>query len=289
MALTVGQAFVKFLEGITVSDHFRDTVVPARKRSVFDDLTAAFPASSDLPFWRTELIGSVSKRTAVKPIYDIDLLAVFSDEKDAWKKYKNDSQAFLYRIRRSYDGYRTQQVGARGQAVRVFYKTFGHVDVAPVFSDGGGVYSLPSGAGGWINTAPVAATQWFKKKNADSEFKLSQLVRMLKHWNAAHSSRLSSFHLETMAASTFSSMGPRRRDSLHFFFERANGHLDVRDPGDQSGALSTYLGTSNRLEVLRSFDRAADQAHRAILAERDGNAEEAMRLWRIVLGPYFPT
>jgi hypothetical protein len=79
--------------------------------------------SSDLPFLQGRLIGSASKGTIVRPLDDIDVLATFSNEKNAWNKYCYDSQAFLYRIKRAYNGFVTAQVGARGQAIRVFFKS----------------------------------------------------------------------------------------------------------------------------------------------------------------------
>jgi len=206
----------------------------------------------------------------------------------AWDKYKNDSQAFLYRVRRAYDGLSTAQVGARGQAVRVFFQSGGHVDVAPVFSYGNDVYGLPAGNGRWINTAPTVANSWLATRNNDLNYNLVPLVRMLKKWNAAHSKRLQSFHLETIAGTVFGSLGSRRQDGLARFFEWAPKHLDVTDPGGQSGSLSSYLTWSTRQDVLASMKAAADRAVKANAAEASGNHAEARRLWGIVLGPMFP-
>lgn len=67
-------------------------------------------------------MGSAAKGTTVRPIDDIDVLAVFSNANGAWDSYRFDSQALLYRVRRAYSGLSTAQVGARGQAVRIFFK-----------------------------------------------------------------------------------------------------------------------------------------------------------------------
>jgi hypothetical protein len=91
-----------------------------------------------------------------------------------------------------------------------------------------------------------------------------------------------------MAGHTFATLSSNRRTALQKFFEWAGGHLDVYDPGGQSGSLSGYLSWSARGEVLRSFDTACGQATRAIDAEGAGNHEEAKRLWRIILGDSFP-
>jgi Second Messenger Oligonucleotide or Dinucleotide Synthetase domain len=288
MALTTYQAFEQFMTDITITDYQKASIVEGRRKSVIENLTAAFPSSSDLPFHEGRLIGSASKGTIVRPLDDIDVLAVFSNENDAWSKYRRDSQGFLYRIKRAYDGVETAQVGARGQAIRVFFQTGGHVDVAPVFLQSTGVYHLPSGDGSWILTSPFIANKWFADKNGELTYNLAPIVRLLKKWNAAHSRRLRSFHLETMAGHTFGSLSSNRRTALQKFFEWAGGHLDINDPGGRSGLLSGYLSGTARDDVRRSFDAAQDRATKAIAAEESGDHEEAKRLWRIVFGSSFP-
>jgi hypothetical protein len=234
-------------------------------------------------------MGSAAKGTIVRPIDDIDVLAVFSNVNNAWSRYQHDSQSFLYRIRKAYDGLSTAQVGARGQAVRIFFKNGGHVDVAPVFSHGNDIYGLPNGEGGWINTAPTVANGWFASRNAGLAYSLAPLVRMLKKWNLAHSKRMRSFHLETVAASVFKTLGTGRQNSLATFFEWAPAHLDVSDPGGQSGTLSGYLSWAGRQGVIDALGSAAERAQKAQSAETAGDHAEAKRLWRIILGDSFPT
>lgn len=65
------------------------------------------------------------------------------------------------RITGSYNGLETAQVGARGQAVRVFFQTGGHVDVAPVFSYGSDIYVLPNGSGG-CGRSPIVGPRGFR-------------------------------------------------------------------------------------------------------------------------------
>lgn len=289
MSSTTAQAFTSFLEDISATDDQKASFIPNRKASVDKDLTNGFPADCDMPYSRGILMGSAKKNTIIRPLDDIDVLAVFSNSGNAWSKYQWDSKSFLYRVRNVYDGYKTQQVGARGQAVRVFYETGGHVDVAPVFDAGSGIYKLPSGDGGWINTAPESANDWYAEQNKTLGFQLSPLVRLLKAWNRAHSRRFRSFHLETVAAHTFSTLGSNYRDALHKFFLWSPGHLDVADPGGQSGSLSSYLTWTTRQEITDSLKSAADRAQQALDAEARGDHSEAKRLWKIILGDAFPT
>lgn len=290
MALTTAQAFQEFLDAITITDYQKTSIVNQRRKGVEEDLRSAFPATSDLPLVDVKLMGSAAKGTIVRPIDDVDVLATFSNVNHAWQnKYRYDSKSFIYRVREAYDGYNVQQVGTRGQAVRVFYQGGGHVDIAPAFIQGDGVYHLPAGDGSWILTAPFLANDWFLKKNAELGYYLAPLVRMLKKWNGAHSRRLRSFHLETMAGHTFSSLSSNHRISLQKFFEWAGHQLYVSDPGGQSGLLNGYLNWPQEQEISQSFIAASDRALKAIDAESRGDHSEAKRLWKIVLGGSFPT
>ena len=206
-------------------------------------------------------MGSAAKGTIIRPIDDIDVLAVFSNEKGVWlSKYWNDSQAFIYRVRQAYAGTIIQQVGTRGQAVRVFFKTGGHVDVAPVFSQGNDVDWLPNGSGGWISTAPVVANRWFSTRNKDLGYHLAPIVHLLKAWNRAHSNRFRSFHLETVAATVFE-LGSDYRDALQKVDEWAPNFLDVNDPGGQGArSVPTSRGRPGRSSSALSAQRPNELA-----------------------------
>lgn len=289
MTLTTAQAFTEFLGGLTATEYQKTSIIEARKKTVDDRLSEKFLATSDLPYLEGILIGSAKKGTIIRPFDDIDVLAVFSNSKSAWDKYRWDSKSFIYRIRDAYAGLSVQQVGTRGQAIRVFYQTGGHVDVAPVFSAGNGVYKLPNGAGGWIDTAPTIANQWFSTKNQKLNYHLAPVVRLAKSWNRAHSHWMRSFHLETVAGAMFISLGSNYREALQKYFESAPSNLHVNDPGGQSGDLYNYLSYSGQQSLLQALSAAAERAKRATDAEERGDHYEAKRLWRIILGDDFPT
>lgn len=135
------------------------------------------------------------------------MLAVFSNENGAYDKYRWDSRKFLYRVREALDGYQIETVGARGQAVRLFYQSAPHVDIAPVFSYTGGGYALPAGDGTWITAGPDTHKTWFNKRNEELGHNLKPFVKILKRWNRVHSEHLKSFHLEVVAANFFSQLG----------------------------------------------------------------------------------
>lgn len=285
---TTAQAFAQFLDGLTATEYQKTSIIEARKKTVDERLFEKFPSTSDMPYGKGILMGSAAKGTIIRPFDDIDVLAVFSNAGNAWDKYRWDSKSFVYRIRDAYAGVSIQQVGSRGQAIRVFYETGGHVDVAPVFDAGNDVYKLPDGAGGWIDTAPTAANEWFSTRSRELSYHLAPLVRLGKAWNRAHSKRMRSFHLETVAGTVFASLGSNYRDGLAKFFEWAPNHLTVNDPGGRSGDLSTYLTWTAREQLRQALSSAAGRASKALAAEARADHAEAKRLWKIILGDDFP-
>lgn len=289
MATTTAQAFSTFFDDIEPTEHHYNTMVPARRETVRTRLSEKFPADNLTPFDSVKLIGSAAKRTAIRPVDDIDVLAIFSNANRGFDAYRNDSQKFLYRIRQAYSGVSIQTVGARGQAVRVFFETGGHVDIACVFeATTEGTFLLPAGNGTWISTRPFAANDWFARRHAELDYRLKTLVKALKKWNQAHSKRLNSFHLETIAASVFAKLGSDYRSALKDFFSWAPTSLDVNDPGGTGVNLAANLSWSRRQEIVASFAAAAEHARKAIKAEDDDDHVEAKRQWRIVLGSDFP-
>jgi len=237
---------------------------------------------------RTQVIGSASRNTIIRPLDDIDVLAVF-DDRTVWQSYKHDSGRLLSRVREALNKYNVQLVGARGQAVRLFYEQRPHVDIAPVFPYWGSQeYALPSGNGGWTRTDPASVNTFLDHRQQVLGGNLRRLVRLLKRWNRVHSDRLRGFHLEMVAQATFISLGSDMRIASRDFFGSGRHRLNVFDPtsGDDLAARMTAL---QHQAVLQSFASAYTRANDAIAYEQAGQHANAIYQWQQVYGPEFPS
>jgi hypothetical protein len=235
-------------------------------------------------------MGSAGRDTIIRPLDDVDVLAIFDNTDGIFERlYRYDSKKFLYRVRDALNGYQVQVVGARGQAVRLFYKAAPHVDIAPVFQWSGGGYALPNGSGGWLTTDPYAHHDWIAERQKTLDYRLKPMVRMLKRWNNVHSKHLKGFHLEVMVATVFSSLSGDSRDACEKFFQWAQNWLSVNDPAGHGGDLSSYLTWTTRTAVITNLESARQRAAKANAAERSGDHAEAIRLWRIIFGDEFPS
>lgn len=288
MVSTTPEAFREFKRRLLLTGPQRE-LVRSRKMTASGYLDTAFPASSDLALRATHLIGSAGRDTIIRPLDDVDVFAIFLNKDRIFERlYRNDSRRFLYRVRDALSAYRVEVVGARGQAVRLFYSQRPHVDIAPVFKWSTGGFALPDGHGSWLTTDPFVHHQWIEGRDKALGYRLKPLIRMLKRWNNEHSKHLKGFHLEVVAGTVFKSIGPDSRDACERFFEWSQNRLRVDDPAGYGGDLSVYLTDAKRALVLTALEAARSRASMANAAERRGDHSEAIRQWRMVFGDEFP-
>ncbi len=261
-----------------------------RRDAVVKVIKAAFPPGHDISYQSHKIIGSLGRNTAANPVDDIDLLVHLFIDEDLWnRRYRDDSSEFLYRVRKVLNEKSpVRKIGSRGQAVRFFYADGLSVDVAPVEKYEGGDYAIPDGAGKWLRTNPGKHEAHLNERNGAVEGDLKKIIRFAKKWNKAHSSNLSSFHLEMLVARTFTVLGNDSREALQYFFHHNRNNLSVQDPAGHSGDLSRYLTLGAHVALNFAFNAALSRATAANEAEERGDHREAIRLWRIILGDDFP-
>jgi hypothetical protein len=291
MALTVASAFNQFNDDIYPSQVTWDKVYE-RGDAVVKTLQSAFPSTNSITYKSTKIIGSLGRRTASRPVSDIDLLTHLHVDPELWSRsYRDNSTDFLYRVRRSLNNASTvRKIGARGQAVRLFYADGLEVDVAAVVKYDSGGYGIPDGSGKWLTTNPVEHENHLNGINNRVDGDIKKIIRFVKQWNATHSNYFGSFHLEALVARTFEwSLDIDSRDAIRDFFRYSRGNLSVQDPAGCSGDLANGMTWTTRFAAQTAMERAWERTVAANRAEIDGDHKEAIRLWRIVLGEKFPT
>jgi len=290
-ASTVVAAFNQFAGKITPTPAQKATM-SGRREKAHELLTSAF-AGSNMPLLKTKLIGSAGRNTIIRPIDDVDVFAVF-DDGAVWGDYEHDAKKLLYRVRDALNAKYSVKVGSRGQAVRLFFTLPPNVEIVPAFVVDGGGYCIPSGISSWLfgntwqMTDPYVHASFLSQRNTELGGNLKRLTRFLKRWNAVHSRRFSSFHLELLVQAVFNSIGTNSRENCTRFFEWASQYLDVEDPAGHSGSMMKNLDFTRRWAMNESLKAAYERSSRALEAENRGDHAEAIRLWRITFGDEFP-
>ncbi|WP_416484319.1 SMODS domain-containing nucleotidyltransferase [Streptomyces sp. CL12] len=289
MAITTTAAFNEFDTKVKPSPATW-AKVHERRNAVVNVIKEAFPAGNAIRYQSHKIIGSLGRNTACNPVDDIDLMVYLHVDQDLWnRRYRYNSSEFLYRVRKALnENSPVRKIGSRGQAVRFFYADGLNVDVAAVEKYTSGDCCIPDGVGGWLTTNPNKHEAYLSDRSNVLGGDLKKVIRFAKKWNKAHSSRLSSFHLEMLVARTYGTLGSNSRTALRLFFDYNMRNLSVQDPAGFSGDLSAYLNCVSKGAVNDSLKSARDRADLALTAEKRGDHREAIRLWRIVLGNDFP-
>ena len=117
MATTMTKAFDEFADKLLLTA-VQKASIQSRQSNTNDYLAEYFDAISDMPLTRTKVIGSAARETIIRPIDDIDVLAVFSNANGAYQKYQADSRKLLYRVGDALSKYKVEVVGARAETRR---------------------------------------------------------------------------------------------------------------------------------------------------------------------------
>lgn len=284
MPYTVAVSFDRFYDNINLGGDHRDIANTRR-----DDIVATLSKSFEiLDSFST---GSIPKFTALKKHADLDVMVVLHYGKHI--KNKTPTQV-LQSIRDSLAEWRT---GARrnGQAVTLHYKTWPNVDIVPVcevtHSDGSfSHYNVPdSNTDSWIESRPKAFASAIEEKSVECGKNFRRIIKMIKHWNRFHGDFLRSYHIEVLAVKVFNSNLDDTPWHIYKFFEDARAFLQGPLWYD-TGIADDYLSWSDRLEIIKRFDKAIAKSRTAWWKTYDTNNDHkgSIELWQQIFGEDFP-
>jgi hypothetical protein len=293
--LTTLQAFDKFRQTLELSDTEQKDAA-RRHTDVRECIRTGFDIKNDF------LSGSYRRHTKTKPLKDVDILFVLG-EKEKWRRDKTPLealQAFERCLKKKYD--EQGQVDIRRRSVTVeFEKAYypeDHdgkvlsVDVVPAFECGKDIYEIPDkDSGKWIKTSPAKHKEQATEKNEALEGHWVPLVKMAKGWNRANGKPVKpSFLVEVMAEGLADAPFSTYPDEIRSLFASMEANIGSTWP--DPAALGPPVSDQMTPELIKEAKKALQDAQRkaalAARAEKTGRQGDALRLWREVLGDYFP-
>jgi hypothetical protein len=293
--LTTNQAFEKFRQRLEISDTEQKDA-SHRQNEVRDCIRNGFDLKSDF------LSGSYRRHTKTKPLKDVDVMFVLG-EKEKWRRNKPPIemlQAFETCLKKTYTGTDQVCIGRRCVTVefeKVYYPE-NHdgkvlsIDAVPAFECGNGDYEIPDKVTAtWIKTNPDKHKQQATAKNKDLDGKWVPLVKMAKGWNRFNSRAIKpSFLIEVMAEDLVESPFSNYPDEIRNFFAAMEANLERTwpDPAGLGPPVSDQMTSDRIAEARITLQEAQRKATLARRAEETGRQGDALRLWREVLGDYFP-
>jgi len=291
MATTITQAFEILRERLEITG-LQKTTVATRQTNVREVMEAGLTVVDSF------LAGSYARSSMISPLKeaDVDICMVLDAKYFHHYNGQNGGQAGLLdlvreTLRRTYT--RTPDISRNGQAVSVRFEDF-VVDVVPAFARQGGGYLIPNSLTQvWLETDPKKHVEIFADANAAHSGSFIPLLKMVKGWNRSHSGYFRSFHLEVLALEVL--RGVRISDmpsGARYVFDKgreavARKNLDPAGFGDDVGRY--IYGREKIEEAVGKFQKAFEGAVRAGDFARRGYIRNAIEVWGVVFGDYFPT
>jgi len=293
--LNTTEAFEKFRQTLELSPTERSDAA-RRHTEVRDCIQGGFEIKTDF------LSGSYKRHTKTKPLKDVDIFFVLGAA-EQWRRGKppiETLQAFEACLKKKYTD--ADQIELCRRAVTVIFEKSYYsedhdgkvmsIDAVPAFEASADVYEIPDKVTGtWIKSNPKKHAEQATAKNAEMDRTWVPLVKMIKGWNRANGkpvkpSFLVEVMLEELVEAPFSSYANEVRNC--FATMEANMGRSWPDPAGLGPPVSDQMTPALVDAARKALQEAQRKAALAARAEQTGRQGEALRMWREILGDYFP-
>lgn len=286
VSLTVPQAFDQLIRGLELTEREQNEAT-RQSNVVRDNLRASLAIVHDF------LSGSYRRRTAIRPLKDIDLVLVLDESKHRSLR-SEPPQKTLALVRdalaRAYPNAKPPRM--QGRSVNIDFRgTDIGYDVVPAFRQAEGGYLIPDRErGSWIRTDPERHRQACIAANQAAGNMLNPLIKMAKAINARHHRPLRSFHLEVMTYSAFAGRPSSYPDGLRRLFEHLADRVlqSCPEPAGLGPRIDQGMTSEARGELRKVLQQWAKTAGEALAAADRGDVAAAHGRWSRLFGPLYP-
>jgi hypothetical protein len=290
--LNTNEAFEKFRKRLELSEtESRDAA--RRHAEVRECIRGGFDVKIDF------LSGSYKRHTKTKPLKDVDVLFVLG-EQEKWRRDKPPGemlQAFEQCLKAKYSDVQICRRAVTVEFAKSYYPEDHEgkvlsIDAVPAFESGDGEYEIPDKiTGTWIKTNPKKHKEQATAKNAEIGGRWVPLVKMVKGWNRANGKPIKpSFLIEVMAEDLVEPPSSTYPNEVRNCF--AGMEASVGDEWGDPAGLGPPVSDQMTPELISKAKQALNEAQRkatlAARAEENGRQGESLRIWREILGDYFP-
>jgi hypothetical protein len=287
MATNVDSAFDILIDGMTPSP--RETATAASHRqSVYSKLNDSLGVST---FFRT---GSTGNSTGVRYWSDVDYFAGIPYSQ------QRDSSSYMLQVVRDklQERFYSTDIRVSTPAVVCNFGIDGaeRVEVVPAYyvglENGNEIYKIPLLGGGWIRSSPKVHNEFVSYHNKRLDFKLKQLIRLVKAIKYYNEIPVSSFYLELRIAKW--AMNEKsiiyRYDVTAMLRHLVTCDLaQLIDPTGISGYVPGCSTQNQKVLAVSRLNSALNRAVKALQYENDGYTRLAFEEWDKVFNGRFPS
>lgn len=279
---TIAQAFETFFPTLELTDAERENA-SAQHIYLREQLQQELSVQDNF------LSGSYARRTAVRPLNDIDVFLVLAPT--GGFNARTAPESILTEVKRVLEViYPRKTARKQARSINIEFTGTGIAyDVVPAFSADNDVYTIPNAeASNWIRTNPRIHAEMSTVANDQAGKKLKPLLKAVKHANNRRDNPARSFHLEVLAWKVLSRDPGTYIDGLVTLLDGLAARLcdpcpdparlgpDIRPSLDRCQASARWLGEMATL--------ALDARQLA----SDGRTGEAHTRLRQILGEQWP-
>lgn len=291
--LTIEEAFKKFKSRLELSaEEQRDASKRQQRiREIIDD---AFDVDRDF------LTGSYARHTKTKPLKDVDIFMVLTDEQG--DQSEKAPAKILEEVRNPLaEVFGEHRVEIQRRSVRVDFgikladDLTGAVmsfDVTPAV-ESGNHYEIPDRqTGEWMATNPLEHADLATRANSDFGGEWKPVVKMLKKWNDHQGKTIApSFLIEVMSLDLLTDWGGSYSRELKAWFATATEAIDEtwEDPAGLGHPVSDKMAADAGLRAAArlALRQAEGACTEALTHERHRRTGAALDIWQELFGPAF--
>lgn len=276
---TLLQCIDTLIDNISVSDRQEDNI----KASLSNIEGYLNDKENNLSVSRTFTNGSYERDTIIRPLNDIDIFAVL--KKDDWKDQYGQlpsPQSVLSKIKNYLNGlndYKDKVKQSRPcVTIELSDKDF---DILPSFELENGGYEIPNhDLKSWITTYPEQLTTDLNSTHKNCNYKLKQVIKVVKYWNREKGKIIPSFHIEEVAINIFK-VNPFKNfeEAIRLWFNNAEYSL-------QSYKLKS---NDDYNVIMKKIKAVRDKLNDAKAKYDKGEEGDAIQIWKDIFGKEFPT
>ncbi|MEK4513956.1 cyclic GMP-AMP synthase DncV-like nucleotidyltransferase [Paenibacillus sp. FSL H8-0122] len=229
--------------------------------------------------------GSVAMSTVVQNEnndYDIDVAIVFDNLPDGTTAAKN---MIVNALKKKCSQFNVEPE-AKTNCVRIVYAENYHIDFAIYrrVVDEDGNYKYEHCGSEWRQRDPRAITKWFLDQNKEKEYKLREIVRLMKMFSKSRSAwvNMPGGLIQSVIADEKFQLYERADERFYHTMteirDRLANHKEVFNPTDPENSLKLVSGDSVKMENL--YNRLKDKLGKLdILFDSDCTYNQAVEAW----------
>lgn len=230
------------------------------------------------------IMGSIERGTAIRPVKDIDVLVVFSNNGSS---HRHSDTFFASAKGLLKNLFPDSRIDADMGELVLESTTGVTIELVPALRRTVGGYLIVGRNGSWIRTNPPLKAAYTEGRDRMLDGKFRPMVRLLKKWRTFTDVPINSWHVEAMAGHILDRPIESYEHAMLRFFNAGMTALDIPDPDGIGGLFTTEMSSDVRERIERTFDASRQTVDAALRSQVSGDLPACSGYWSSIFGGDF--